>query len=240
MFVSSLAWAQPDIPTGASPDADQPAPPVEPPEAPPPVPPDEHAVAPPVPVDADREPPAPVPPETIRPNRYSVGIGFGYRLPTELNLPNITSARFRLASGLTFEPMLTLVNTTVTDDDGAAETNDVNAILAAGAFVRYPFRSHGRVDFDLLAGVAIANQTINPDGDHNSRHITIFGLDYGMALDYWLNQHWNLSMTVTNPLVAIVSETTEHGPGNPDTSTTDRQLGLIFAARVAIMLHLQL
>ena len=34
---------------------------------------------------------------------FSIGIGLGYRFPTSLQTPNVTSARFRLGSGLTFE-----------------------------------------------------------------------------------------------------------------------------------------
>jgi hypothetical protein len=229
LLVSSLAVAQPEEPPVLLDDV---APPAQDPPPPPPPPPPPTVVI--------RQEPAPAPPAPARPPGFSVGIGFGFRLPTELDLPNATSARFRLASGLTIEPLVALINDTLTADDGTEESEDVIAQIAVGAFVRYPLRGRGRADLALIGGAAVSRLTRNPDGDDNTLETTIFGLDYGLAVDYWLNSHWNLSVTATNPLVAVISQREESGGGEPDETLTRRQLALIFSPQVAVMLHVHL
>lgn len=225
LLISSLAVAQPEEPVG-DPDGETPVVADDPPPPPPP----------PRPVIV-REQPAP-PPGPTRPPGFSIGIGFGYRLPTEVDLPNVTSVRVRLASGLTFEPFLALVNDTLSADNGVSEMEDVSSEVGFGALMRYPLRTRGRVDFDLVGGAALALTTDNPDGDRNTVRTTVFGLDYGLGLDYWVNSHWNLSMTATNPLVSLISQSGE--TVGADVDQTRRQLGLIFDPRVAVMLHLHL
>lgn len=176
-------------------------------------------------------------PAQIRPEGFSIGIGAGFRLPTELTLPNTTSIRFRLGSGLTFEPMLTLSHENVTVEQGndsiTNSTNDIDFALA----VRYPLKQSGRVDFSLIGAVEVGTRVSDPEGTENNTSLTLFGLGYGLALDYWLNRHWNISMNATNPVVSVVS-TNQQNAAAPDESSTDTTFGAIFGPTVAVMIHL--
>lgn len=179
-------------------------------------------------------------PAPQRPEAYSVGIGLGYRLPTELNLPNTTSVRFRLASGLTFEPLVVLGKATASTDDGTDTEEDGVTELGLGVNVRLPLRSHRKVDFVLIGSAAVSTVTDNPEGDDNDQTTTVFGLGYGIGLDYWINPHWNLSMSASNPIVTSASSSRETGPGGPEIEQSTTTFGLIFDPTVSLMLHLHL
>lgn len=182
-------------------------------------------------------PPRYEPPAQTRPMGFSIGIGAGFRLPTELTLPNTTSIRFRLDSGLTFEPLLHLSHESQTselaNDSFTNGINDLNVALA----VRYPLKSSGRVDFSLIGAVEVGTRTVDPEGTENNTTLTVFGLGYGLALDYWVNRHWNVSMNATNPLVTVISTNEQHAAA-PDEATTDTTFGAIFGPTVAVMIHL--
>src|SRR5688572_30201696 len=66
-----------------------------------------------------------------RPDGFSIGIGAGYALPNSLETPNITSARFRLGSGLTFEAAVRLQQSSREVDVGAT-TKDKETTLELG------------------------------------------------------------------------------------------------------------
>lgn len=228
LLVSSLAVAQPEEP--AVPETVRPVALEEPPAQPEPQ-------ARPIVLAQPAPPPAETGP--TRPPAFSIGVGFGYRLPTEIDLPNATSVRVRLRSGLTFEPFIGLANDSLTSDAGADESEDVNSEVALGARVRYPMRSRGRADLTLVGGATVGLITENPDGDSNTTKTTLFGLEYGVAIDYWLSSHWNLSLTGTNPILNLISESGETAGGD-EIEVTRRQIGLIFSPRVAVMIHAHL
>ena len=153
-----------------------------------------------------------------------------------LQTPNITSVRLRLASGLTFEPLLALATSSNDIDTGMTVTNKQSE-LTLGSLVHLPIRAHRKVDFELLANAFVSNQTTDPNGDNNNFTVTTFTLGYGVGLAYWVTPHWNLSLSATNPLVSYARTRQEMagGAANVNTITT---YGLVFSPRVALMLHL--
>ena len=175
-------------------------------------------------------------PDTGRPTGMAIAIGFGYSFPTSLNTPNITSARLRLASGLTFEPLLALATSSNEIDSGITVTNKQSE-LTVGSLVHVPIRAHRKVDFELLANAFVSSQTSDPNGDSNNLTVTTFTLGYGFGLAYWVTPHWNLSLSATNPLVSYARTRQEMAASavNVNTITT---YGLVFDPRVALMLHL--
>jgi len=186
-------------------------------------------------------PPAAMPmpdeqPDTGRPTGLAIAIGFGYSFPTSLQTPNITSVRLRLASGLTFEPLLALATSSNDIDTGMTVTNKQSE-LTLGSLVHLPLRAHRKVDFELLANAFVSSQTTDPNGDSNNLTITTFTLGYGLGLAYWVTPHWNLSLSATNPLVSYARTRQEMAAGaaNVNTITT---YGLVFSPRVALKLHL--
>src|ERR1041385_1864344 len=106
---TGLAFAQP-APDQPPPPTPTPAPPPDPTPPPPttvPVMPDNHG-------DMHHEMMA----GEARPDAFAIGIGFGYVFPTSLETPNITGVRFRLPTGLTFEPRVIFGTSSTTSDDG--------------------------------------------------------------------------------------------------------------------------
>jgi hypothetical protein len=217
--------------------SDPTGPPLEPgPASSPPPPP---APAPPAPA-----PPAPAPPmhqesapaEANRPAGLAFGIGVGYVFPTSLETPNTASVRLRLASGLTFEPQVVAATTSTEVDTGMTMTNKQTEVVL-GSLVRFPLRVRNKIDFELVGRPSVSRLTVDPDGADNTRTITALGLDYGVAIAYWLTPHWNLSLTASNPLVAYTRTRQEFGAGlvTVDKSTT---VGVVFDPQVALMIHL--
>jgi len=134
-------------------------------------------------------PPAPPPPpqeaapaqEPVgdRPEGISIALGFGYGLPTSLETPNRTSARLRLPSGLQFEPMLTISNSTSTMDTPTMESENKSTTFALAALVRIPVITKSKVDLELLGTAGFSNTKTNPEGDYNTRTVNSFGIGYG-------------------------------------------------------------
>jgi hypothetical protein len=175
-------------------------------------------------------------PDTGRPTGLAIAIGFGYSFPTSLNTPNITSARLRLANGLTFEPLLALATSSNEIDSGITVTNKQSE-LTVGSLVHVPIRAHRKVDFELLANAFVSSQTTDPNGDSNNLTVTTFTLGYGFGLAYWVTPHWNLSLSATNPLVSY-ARTRQEMTGSAVDVNTITTYGLVFDPRVALMLHL--
>lgn len=224
-FVSAIAFALwPAGPASAQP-APAPAGPPPPPIAEPGPPPPPTAM------------PAPAPPpDTGRPTELAIAIGVGYSFPTSLQTPNTTSVRLRLATGLTFEPILVLATTSNDIDTGMPVTNKQSE-LTLGSLVHYPLRVHRRVDLELLGNALISSNTVDPAGNDNTRSITTFSLGYGLGLAYWITPHWNLSLSATNPLLSYVRTRQEMGAANVTVDKTTT-FGLVFEPRVALMIHL--
>lgn len=213
--------AQPD-PTGSSPGAG-------PENPPPPVP----ETMPAVPMRQAE------PADTGRPTRLAFGIGVGYVFPTSLQTPNTTSVRLRLPNGLTFEPQLVFAATSADVDNGMTTANNKQNEVTFGSLVRYPLQVHNKIDFEVVGTAAISRQTVDNDGDNNTRTITSFDLGYGIALACWFTPHWNLSLTASNPLVSYV-RTRQEVPPPIDTATVNksRTIGVVFDPQVALMIHL--
>src|SRR5690606_19231157 len=87
-----------------------------------------------------------------RPADPTIGLGFGYALPTSWDGPNVTSARFRMASGLTIEPRVELSYGSTTVDTGADDTSDSRLGISLAALGRLPLVTRGRVDLVGVGG----------------------------------------------------------------------------------------
>jgi len=185
-------------------------------------------------------PPAPAPPASTRqtstrPNGFSVGIGMGYSFPTDLQMPNLTSVRVRLGSGLTFEPLATLGYSSSTVDVGTEFSTSTTEVTLS-ALVRYPLKMFGRADFELVGGARFSTITVNPDGDDNDTTTTTIALAYGVAVGYWVTHNWLISATALNPIVSY-DKLTEDEPGMT-TVTSTTTIGVIFDPTVMGMVHL--
>ena len=231
LLAASPALAQPTLPPEDSPNSM-----LDDPEEPPPAVTDE-----PTPTAVVVAAPAQTAPEPAaqRPTAFAIGLGLGYAIPSDLSTPNTTSARLRLPSGLTFEPQITLGHESQTQDNGVDTTElSINSV-ELGLLVRLPIRSNGKVDLSLVGGAGVSLTTINPDGDDNNRKINSFGVSWGIALDYWLTQHWNLSFTASNPILLTRKTTDEQGPG-VEISDSTTSFGTVFDPTLAVMIHLYL
>lgn len=178
------------------------------------------------------------PAQTDRPSTFALGLGLGYGLPTSLETPNRTSARLRLASGLTFEPLLSIANSSETTEISMMpEAEDKITEFGLAVLVRYPLITHGHVDLEALASAGFTNNKTNPEGDFNTTTTNTFGIGWGVGIGYWLSRHWQLSMSVTNPLVQYAStkQQVAQGISNTNSETT---IGVIFTPQVSAMIHL--
>ncbi|HEY1817998.1 MAG TPA: hypothetical protein VGG74_36900 [Kofleriaceae bacterium] len=222
-----------------------------PPPAPPP-PPTPEATPPPAPAPPPVAAPAPVaPPEhemsihdmdDDRPNELSFAIGVGYERATtgsfDLQMPNIASVRLRLATGLTFEPTITLSNTSETTDPGTGTTStETITELGLGTLVRYPLIRHRRVDFEIVGSVGVDISKDSPPGGDMDKTTTTFGIGWGIGIGYWLSRHWQLSATATNPLLAFTKQSMETS-ATETMSTTTTSVGITFAPAISFMIHL--
>lgn len=233
--LASPALAQPDPldqPPADLGDQDPPDPPDEPEEPPPRVL---------EPVDAT-PPPAPPPADESmstagRPDGFSIGIGLGWDLPADLQAPNVTSVRFRLASGLTIEPVVAVARegTSVESDFGDSDSSELGVLGAAN--LRMSRQIRGKVDFILLGGAGLGFTSNNPDGPDNNSSSLLLDLHWGIGLEYWVRSQFCLSLTGSNPLFTFERENQENGPGMETTSTTNT-VGIVFAPNVVLMAHL--
>ena len=183
--------------------------------------------------------PLSAPVDDERPQGFSVGIGFGYTfvMPMTLQSPNTASARFRLASGLTFEPIVRLQQRGVNVDVGTSAKDKTNTIKV-GALARYPLKGRGRVDFVLLGGAFVSNETHSPPMSMNQDTTTTdFSLVYGLACEFWISQHWQISLNALNELVNVHKVDEQMGTGT-ETVTTTSTYGAIYDPTVSALLHL--
>lgn len=227
----------------------QPGPPPQPP--PPPMDTTTTTVTDPAPPDPQPDPPPPPPPavvqsqpmvttepaESVRPEGLSIAIGAGYGLPTSLETPNRTSLRLRLPSGLTFEPIVTISNTSASTETPTMETNNKETTFGLAALMRLPIVSRGKVDLEFLGTAGFSNSKENPEGDYNTRTVNAFQVGYGVAVAYWLSRHWNFTMSITNPILSYDKTKQQTGP-DMSTSAGDTTIGLIFVPSVFMMVHL--
>ena len=220
----------------ASADAPNVPPPVDPVTPPPAASPMPTPTPTPAPTPTPTPMPTPATGSDERPSGLSIGIGVGYQFPTSLETPNITSVRFRLANGMTFEPQLFLANTTDTVDTGTP-IDTKHSELGLGTVLRYPLATRGRADLELLGTIRIDNLKDNPDGADDETSTTNATVAYGIAVTSWITKHWQISLSSSNPILAFARTRQEMGPMNVlvQSSTT---LGAIFNPTVILMVHL--
>lgn len=231
LALAGTAMAQPlpgDPETPVTPD---PIP--TPPPDPPPPPPDPTPPPPPTPAPA----PPPAAPSDPRPNEFAIGIGIGYTFPTSLETPNTTSVRFRLPTGLTFEPRAVFRRVTDTVDTGMA-LDDTTTTIGIGTLLRYPMVRHGRFDFELLGFFDINNVKQNPtDAEDDETSTTTTALGYGLAVGMWVNRHFQVSASAVNGLLIFEKQRQEMGPQNV-LVTSRTTIALEFDPTVFVMAHL--
>jgi hypothetical protein len=174
-------------------------------------------------------------PAPKRPEAFAVGIGIGYDFPTDLQQPNITGVRFRLPSGLTFEPRVIFGFSTF--KAGSSSTKSLE--LGLGTDVRFPRKLHGPVDLIFIGGAGIDRTSSNPPGSDNSTSSFAIDLHYGLGLEYWFSQHFSISATAENPVLTLLSTTTDTGPGTSDTTSTTT-IAAEWAPNVFVFGHLYL
>jgi len=180
------------------------------------------------------------PARTDRPDGFSIALGLGYGLPTSLETPNVTSLRLRLAGGLTFEPLFSIANTSTNTDPAMNPpdpTEDKLTEFRLAALVRIPVITHNHVDLEALAAAGFSNLKDNPDGDFNTTTTNTFAIGWGVGIGYWLSRHWQLSMSVTNPIVQYEQRKTPSGTSATN-KTSETTIGLIFVPQVVAMVHL--
>lgn len=223
----ATAWGQVDAeepPIGDEP-ADPPQPEV-PPEPPPPPPPPEP-----------REAPPGEEPSSGRPAGFAIGIGFGWDLPADVDRVDAVSVRFRLASGLTFEPRLNLSTTSQSQEFGGVDSESSTSEAGVAAEVRYPLGTRGPLDLVALGAASLDYTSQDPDGANNDRSTVAIGVSWGFAIEYWVTRRWALSLNASNPLLMVVS-TTEEEVGAPDSKSSTVSVGAIFDPNVVVMVHL--
>ena len=215
--------------------------PIPPPEPPPPEPPPPPQPPPPQP-PAEHAAPVQAAPVSERPGELAFAIGLGYLRPVggsiDLQTPNIASARLRLTSGLTFEPTISIANSsTDTTDTTGAQMTDTTTEFGVGTLVRLPVIKHGRVDFEVLGSLGFDVLKVNPDGDYNTTTTTSLSLGWGIGIGYWIGPHWQLSASATNPLVGYEQRKQQTGQTtNLKTGTTT--FGVTFDPAIFVMVHL--
>src|SRR5262249_55919523 len=132
--------------------------------------------------------------DSDRPEGLAFALGVGYTLPTSLQTPNTTTARLRLASGMTFEPGVIISNGSATMDTGTTSMTTKETDLKLDMLLRFPIVKHGKVDLEILGGAGFEIDKTNPDGDYNTKTVTKFDLLYGLGIGYWITHHWQFSM----------------------------------------------
>ncbi len=192
----------------------------------------------PTPMPTPTPAPPPVAPQTDpRPTELAVGIGIGYTFPTSLETPNTTSVRFRLPSGLTFEPRAVFRRVTDTVDTGMA-LDSTTTTIGIGTLLRYPLVRRGRFDFELLGSFDINNVKQNPsDSEDDQTSTTTTALGYGLAVGVWVNRHFQVSASAVNNLLVFEKVRQEMGPMNV-LVTSRTTIALEFDPAVIVMAHL--
>jgi hypothetical protein len=173
----------------------------------------------------------------MRPDGWGFGIGLGYTFPADLDRINTTSFRFRFPSGFTIEPIVELSTDADTTEFMGADSDRSEFDFRAAAVGRIPILSNGRLDFIVLAGAGVTVDNDNEDGSDNDTSTVVLSGVWGLAIDYWISQHWAFSLNAFNPVFAIVLDNQEMGPG-AELKTTNIELGAVFDPTIGAMIHL--
>jgi hypothetical protein len=171
-----------------------------------------------------------------RPLDPTLGLGFGYALPTSWDSPNVTSVRFRLPSGLTLEPRVELGLAGSSTDTAAGETENDFVGVTLGSRVRLPLASRGAADLLAVGGAQVAFASQDPEGDDNAQRSTTFDLSWGVGIDFWLRHWMSISTTATNPLFSYSRDVQE--TAGEDSKSSSFAFGAVFDPQLDLMLHL--
>lgn len=172
----------------------------------------------------------------LRPAPKSLGLGFGYVFPADVQLINVASARIVFSDTLILEPIFELSFISQGTEVGGMDASDSAFVLAAGTELRYQMWARGRVGLSLVGAAALTFVNNNPEGDDNNTSSLSFGLSWGVGLDLWLWRNWGLSFTMTNPFFSYTS-TTEQTPAG-DIKNNSTFFGLVWDdTAVRFMLH---
>jgi hypothetical protein len=235
LLVGGTAFAQPDPNQLPAPDGQPPVPQPVPQPQPQPTPP--QPPQPPV-ITSTPAPSTEGTATPLRPEGFALGIGIGYRFPTSLTVPNAASVRFRLPSGLTFEPTVILASSSQSEDTGMAVGRGATEV-AIGAVARFPLVGHRRTDLEFLGAFNVDRLNTDPSdqvSDDNTT-VTTTTLSYGLAVGLWITQHLQVTLSATNPLVNYVYEREEQGI-DVLTIRSTTTFGLVFDPTVTAMIHL--
>jgi len=173
-------------------------------------------------------------PPSARPQGTTLGLGLGYVLGgTALDLPSAASARFRLASSLTFEPFIRLA--THSQSSGSGNVKNAQNELFVGTNIRKPLKSRGKVDLLAVVGAEAGTITDDPDGGSNNTTTTEVHLSYGLSVEYWYSSNWCISFTARNPLI---NYTTTSQEVSNDLDTSDIDVGAIWDPTTDLSVHL--
>lgn len=208
------------------------------------------------------------PPEELRPQEMTVGIGAGWSFPQSILEPNTASVRLKVGPVLAIEPFANLGGSTggiattdsftqggtTTTDEDEDTTGGLN--LGVGANVRYSFASAGPVDFVGIGGIGFNYGTSTVDRDVLEENVSNRTLttgigasaNWGVGVEWFITRNVVLSADATNPLVAWNRSTTrtetENNTGAEPVSTVDESVsntldfGLRLAPTVRMMFHL--
>ncbi|HEY4183311.1 MAG TPA: hypothetical protein VGM90_41090 [Kofleriaceae bacterium] len=179
---------------------------------------------------------APAAPVDGRPAVFSLGFGIGYTINStvDIHTPSTASVRFRLPSGLTFEPSVALAyGGQTTSPDGGNSSTDSTTTFRVGTGIRLPLLHDGKFELEGLGIASLGVVVDNPDGDNNNTTTTTIALNWGLAVNYWITQHWDFSVSGYNPLVSY-SHASRDGMGSM--STTD--IGIVWDPTLVVMMHL--
>ncbi len=171
---------------------------------------------------------------TPRPDGMSFAMGFSYLLGgAEFDRPDGASVRLRLESGLTLEPFARLATHGQSTMDGDFKNAQNEFII--GSNVRIPLKSRGKVDLVGVVGGGLGVFINDPDGDDNNTTITTFTVDYGLSLEYWVNNNWNMSFNARNQFVRYQGTSQQQ---SDDLAQSDTDIGVIWDPVVELALHL--
>ena len=217
---------------------------VQPPPAPPPQPP---PTPPPPPPPREPEPADDTDEDTEDSDDYIIGtgerpeatfgLGAGWTFPgSEIWMPSTIAARFRLASGITLEPSVTILLDGRSTDTGATTVDSNELTISVGTQLRVPLMSLGPLDFLFLG---TASLSYGREFDPGDTHDIGFTLGYGLGLEFWFSKRWSLGLDATNSIVAITWS--QDSSGATDQSNTDYRVGAVWdpALRILTTLYLQ-
>lgn len=167
------------------------------------------------------------------PKTVGIGIGMGIGGGTDLMQPNTASVRFVLTDMVVLEPMVDLSFTKQSNDPPVGAGTDASATnLGFGGKLRYKLASSGPVQLDGIGQLAFNHQSLDQATDSSSQQMNI---SWGLALSWYFNQWWALSLDATNTFFNLTRSSTETAAG--DNVNTNYTVGAIWRPAALLMVH---